>query len=207
MRAFIAISIPLQFRQALADQASGLGHHAREVRVVPLDNLHLTLAFLGEVPPHTVDSVRSGMEAAAVNHQPFDIGLGVGGTFPRRGEPRVAWVGVNGDLDAAQDLQSSITREMRQLNIRADDRPFSPHVTLARISRQTTPSARISIARRVEAFDLGALGHFTVAAISLRESDLTPGGAVYRHVLDVELGGVVAKAPSRSGRFRIFGDR
>ncbi len=207
MRAFITISIPPHFRQALADQASDLGHHARELRVAPADNLHLTLAFLGEVPPHTVDSVQSGMEAAAVGHYPFDIGFGGGGTFPRRGEPRVAWVGVTGDLEAAQNLQSSIAREMRQLHIRVAERPFSPHVTLARISRQATPSARIAIARRVEAFDLVELGHFTVSAISLMESDLVPSGAVYRHVLDVELGTAAAEAPSRSGRFRIFGDR
>ncbi len=207
MRAFIAILIPPKFRQALAEQATGLGHHAREARVVPPDNLHLTLAFLGEVPPHTVDSVRSGMDAAAVGHQPFNIGFGGGGTFPRRGEPRIAWIGVDGDLDAAQNLQVSIAREMRQVNIRVDDRPFSPHVTLARITRQATPSARIAIARRVEEFDLGALGQFTVSAISLMESDVMPDGAVYRHVLDVELGSVAAKEPGRSGRFRIFGDR
>ena len=55
-------------------------------------------------------------------------------------------------------------------------RPFSPHVTLARIGRQATPSTRMGVARRFEAARLGALGAHTVAAVSLFESDLSPAG-------------------------------
>ena len=207
MRTFVAITIPPEFREALAGQADRLGRHVRDLRWVPPENLHLTLAFLGEVPAHSVDSVKSGLDAAVQGHRPFNIGFGSGGTFPRRSEPRVAWVGVTGDLDEVKGLQASITREMRQLGLRVDDRPFSAHVTLARVNRQATPSARIAIAHRFEEMDLEQLGVFTVSAVILMESDLTADGAIYREVLEVELGGAYDSSGDRDRRFRLFRGR
>ena len=207
MRAFIAITIPLEFREALAAQADRLGHRLRDLRWVPPGNLHLTLAFLGEIPSHSVDSIKSGLDAVVQGCHPFNLGFGSGGTFPPRGEPRVAWVRITGDLDEAKALQAAIAREMRELGLRVDARPFSPHVTLARIRRQATPSARIAIAHHFEGLDLEHLGIFTVPAIALMESDLTPDGAVYREVLEVELGGAGDSSEPRDRRFRLFGHR
>ncbi|MBM4438664.1 MAG: RNA 2',3'-cyclic phosphodiesterase [Actinobacteria bacterium] len=204
MRAFVAVTIPATFREALAAQAETVGRQTRDVRWIAPGNVHLTLAFLGEVPAQNADSIRSGMAAAARQQPAFSVGFGSGGTFPRGGEPRIGWVSLTGDLEALRALQAAITREMRQLGIRVDDRPFSPHVTLARIGRQATPSARIALARRFEQIQLDHLGVFTIASIALMESDLTRAGAVYREVLSVDLGGVRSDAgPAR--RFRLFG--
>ncbi len=204
MRAFIAVTIPAELRAALAAEGAALARQARDIRPVPADSLHLTLAFLGETPAHMVDSLRSGMEAAAGRHRPFAIGFGGGGTFPRRGEARVAWAGITGQLDVIEALQASVTREMRELGLRVDNRPFSAHVTLARVNRRATPSARIAISRRAEGLELDRLGQFAVTAITLVESDLTPAGAVYRELLQVELGiSVQTEGPGR--RFGLFG--
>ncbi len=204
MRAFIAINIPAPYREALAQRAAELEQNARDLRWVNQQNMHLTLAFLGEVPAQNVDSIRSGMDVAAHGHSAFSLGFGGGGTFPRRGEPRVAWVGFTGDLDAARDLQADVSKAMRGLGLRVDQRPFSPHVTVARINRQATPSARIAIARRFEQLSLDDLGQFTVPAISLMESDLTDDGAIYRDIIQVELGGSGTRPPPAGRRFGFF---
>ena len=188
MRAFIAIAIPAEIRGVIAKQAALLSRQTRDIRWVPSENLHVTLAFLGEVPSQNADSIESGMEAAARKHGAFSIGFGGGGTFPRGGEPHLGVIDITGDLAAVRALQADITKEMRQLRMRVDDRPFSPHVTLARIGRQATPSARNAIAHRFGEFDLATQGVFTVDAIALMESDLVRTGAVYRQVLSVELG-------------------
>ena len=207
MRAFVAISYPQNLRIELARRARTLAGDVHDVRCMSAESLHLTLAFLGEVPAHSTDSIRSGLEAATRGPSPFVLGFGSGGTFPTGGEPRVAWVGVTGDLDGVRDLQAAITREMRGIGLRIGDRPFSPHVTLARIGRQATPSTRMGMARRFEAARLGALGAHTVAAVSLFESDLSPAGAVYREVLEVEFDTNAPPVEEAEGRFRLFNRR
>ncbi len=207
MRAFVAISYPPELRAELARRARSLVGNVRDVRCMSAESLHLTLAFLGEVPAHSTDSIRSGLEAATRGHSPFVLRFGSGGTFPTGGEPRVAWVGVTGDLDAVRDLQAAITREMQGIGLRMGARPFSPHVTLARIGRQATPSTRMGVARRFEAARLGALGAHTVSAVSLFESDLSPAGAVYREVLGVEFDTHAPPAEDAERRFRLFNRR
>lgn len=204
MRAFIAISYPPALRAELAECAREVVGQTRDVRCMPVDSLHLTLAFLGEVPAHGSDSIRSGMEAAVRGREPFTVSFGSGGTFPVGGEPRVAWVGIDGDLDAVQNLQSAVTREMRGLGLRLGARPFSPHVTLARIGRQAPPSARSGVAGRFEALRLAALGTHVVNSITLVESELSPVGAVYREVLSVDLDPDAPRSDPNKRRFRLF---
>ena len=207
MRAFVAISYPPELRVELANRARSLVGNVRDVRCMSAESLHLTLAFLGEVPAHSTDSIRSALEAATRGRSPFVLRFGSGGTFPTGGEPRVAWVGVTGDLDAVRDLQAAVTREMQGIGLRMGSRPFSPHVTLARIGRQATPSTRMGVARRFEAASLGALGAHTVGAVALFESDLSPAGAVYREVLDVEFDPDAPPAAEAERGFRLFNRR
>ncbi|MDE2990170.1 MAG: RNA 2',3'-cyclic phosphodiesterase [Chloroflexota bacterium] len=207
MRAFVAISYPQELRVELAKRARALVGNVRDVRCMSAESLHLTLAFLGEVPAHSTDSIRSGLEAATRGRSPFVLRFGGGGTFPTGGEPRVAWVGVTGDLDAVRDLQAAVTREMQGIGLRMGSRPFSPHVTLARIGRQATPSTRMGVARRFEAANLGALGTHTVGAVALFESDLSPAGAVYREVLEVDFDPDAPPAAETERGFRLFNRR
>jgi len=169
------------------------------------ENLHLTLAFLGDVPAQSTDSVRSGMQAAASGRHPFSIGFGGGGTFPANREPRVAWAGIRGETEALRDLQAAVLQAVRGLGLRVDRRPFSPHVTLARIGRMTAPTARRSISRGFQAMELDRLGLFTVSHISLMESDLTPAGAIHHEVFSVEFAPdeVATESPPRR-RFGLF---
>jgi 2'-5' RNA ligase len=204
MRAFIAISYPAELRAELVERALEVVGNARDVRCMAMDSLHLTLAFLGEVPAHASDSIRSGMEAAVRGKMPFTVSFGSGGTFPVGGEPRVAWVGLDGDLEALQNLQSAVTREMQGIGLRLGARPFSPHVTLARIGRQAPPSARNGVARRFESLSLAVLGTHLVNSISLVESELSSAGAVYREVLRVDLDSAAKPPASNEGRFRLF---
>lgn len=186
MGAFVAIRIPLDFREALAGEAASLVRFSRHTRPVAAGNLHLTLAFLGNVASQNTDSVRSAMEAAALGFQSLSLGFGAGGTFPTYGVPRVAWAGVTGDLEPLREVQRAISKAMRGIGVRIDQRPFSPHVTLARIGRQATPSERIALKHGLEALDLRHLGHFVTHGISFIESDLTVEGASRQELFEVE---------------------
>ena len=185
MRAFVAIAVPHGFRTALATEAAALGHHSRHVRTVDPENMHLTLAFLANLPDQGAESVRSGMEGVAIGRRSFSLGFEGGGAFPNAREPRVGWAGLSGELEALSDLQNSVIEATRDIGIRVDHRPFSPHITLLRIGRQTSPSARTAIGRACAALDLRRLGRFTVSGISLMESTLTDQGAIHNEVFEV----------------------
>ena len=75
MRAFVAIAVPHVFRTALATEAAALGRHSRHVRTVEPENMHLTLAFLANLPHQGEESVRSGMEGVASGRRSFSLGF------------------------------------------------------------------------------------------------------------------------------------
>ncbi len=205
MRAFVAVTIPKPYRDALAAEAASLSRASSHIHTVTPENLHLTLAFLGDVPAQSTDSVRSGMQAAARGRHPFSIGFSGGGTFPANREPRVAWAGISGETEALRDLQAAVLEAVRGLGLRVDQRPFSPHVTLARIGRMTAPSARRAISRGFEALELDRLGLFTVSHISLIESDLTPSGALHHEAFSVDFApDEFPEAPPPRRRFGLF---
>lgn len=202
MRAFVAIAVPHGFRTALAAEAAALSRHSRHVRAVESENMHLTLAFLANLPDQGAESVRSGMEGVASGRRSFSLGFEGGGAFPNIREPRVGWAGLSGELEALSDLQNSVIEAIRDIGLRVDRRPFSPHITLLRIGRQTSPSARTAIGRACAALDLSRLGRFSVSGISLMESTLTDQGAINNEVFEVGFS-EIGNTPRRR-RFGIF---
>lgn len=130
MRLFIAVNFDAETTgRILAVQerlrAMGRGNFSRP------ENLHLTLAFLGEVPPERVDGVRRAMERTAVC--PLKLTFDSTGRFPREGGD-VWWIGCAGNPGLAQ-LQAELSRQLSAEGFHLERRRFSPHITLARAVR------------------------------------------------------------------------
>jgi 2'-5' RNA ligase len=112
---------------------------------VPPENLHLTLVFLGWVIPDEVDPIRAELEDAAALASPFRAKLGPAGRFPDRGKARVVWFGFTSgaaELDAlAGRVRLAVVHRV------AEDRPFRPHVTVARAKQPVRiPSEALDVA-------------------------------------------------------------
>jgi RNA 2',3'-cyclic 3'-phosphodiesterase len=98
---------------------------------------HVTLAFLGEVADARAPLAAEALERAAVG-PPVKLRLAGGGQFGR-GRSTVLWVGVDGDgLDG---LALRVRHELRKAKISYDERPFRPHLTVARPGEQLDPAA------------------------------------------------------------------
>jgi 2'-5' RNA ligase len=98
-------------------------------RRTPADRWHITLGFLGEVPDERradVERALSGVPAAG----PITLRLAAGGRFGR-GRSTAVWAGVEGDLDALTDLHGAIRAALDADGLPYDDRPLTPHLTLA----------------------------------------------------------------------------
>lgn len=128
MRLFIAIL----FSQKIMDDLYGLEQELRRQSLrgsfPDKDNLHLTLAFLGETPPGRVEAVVQAMQASAGGS--FPITIPEFGKFLKRGDA-LYWCGMKA-TEPLICLQAKLMRELKAAGFAPDDKPFSPHITIAR---------------------------------------------------------------------------
>lgn len=126
MRLFIAIDLPVELKQALAKLRCELP----AARWVPAAQIHLTLAFLGEV--EEASAGRLNAELARIQLPPFTLSLTGLGCFPHRQRPRVLWVGLAPDAQLA-NLVAAVQSAIRACGLPMEERPFSAHITLGRL--------------------------------------------------------------------------
>jgi 2'-5' RNA ligase len=184
VRLFIAVPLP----QELTDRAAALLPPALPAlkRVRP-ELMHITLAFLGWTPDEHLDAVVEAARAAATGHGAFDLAFAGAGRFPASGRPRVVWLGVGEGSDPLGRLAASVTAELRGRQLTFDDRPFAPHLTLARVRADASgPEAR-TVAAALDGIAVPQLGT-RVDRIAVVESVLSPKGPRYTARADVPLG-------------------
>lgn len=191
IRAFIAIELSEEIRQKLGELEKTIQAHTGEaarkaVRWVPANNMHLTLKFLGDVSIGNVEALAGMLRNEAARHASFDLTVGSLGAFPNLHRPRVIWVGVKAPSKLAA-LQKAIEAETRQLGYPTEDRPFSPHLTLGRITQNARPEEVTQVARVVEELQVGELGQVHVNRLDLFRSDLHPSGSIYTSLYNFQL--------------------
>jgi 2'-5' RNA ligase len=188
VRAFIAIDLSSQIHKRLDTVAGELKQRLEGVpiRWVPVENVHLTLKFLGDVSLTNLEILKKILRSEASSHLPFEISIGQLGAFPTKRRPRVIWVGVEAPQEL-MDLQRAIESETTRLGYARDRREFSPHLTLGRISRNANSADLRQISQVLKNYEVGFLGATRVKEVHLFRSDLQPGGAVYTSLLHVPL--------------------
>lgn len=137
VRVFIALAPPDHAKEELARElrpAYGTHPHLRWNRI---EDWHITLAFLGELPVATVPLLRPPLAALAAGSRPPSLALRGSGEF----DDRVLWSGVDGDLDALHTLAAEVRTTVKDCGVVLEERPFRPHLTLARARRGDRSSA------------------------------------------------------------------
>lgn len=137
-RLFVGVPLPDDAASAVAAivdevRGAGLPAGARDVRWVRLDGLHLTLRFLGPTPETLVGATADAVAAAAAAADgPIRLELTGAGSFPRAARPRALWIGIGGDTESLARLAAQTEVALVAAGWSRDDRPFHPHLTLAR---------------------------------------------------------------------------
>ena len=174
MRLFVALEIPSEIRENLAALIREMRAIAAKEKWVRAENLHITLKFIGEVAPEKVNPIR---QALALVHSDSPVRLDFRGLgfFPNEKHPRVFWAGMEASPNL-QKLAADIEMATEKLGVPREQRPFSPHLTLARLETRKLPpnlqaAVRENIAREFGAFETGQF--------HLIESKLKPSGAEY----------------------------
>jgi 2'-5' RNA ligase len=181
MRLFCALDLPRDVTRALGDVQRSLGPAAR-IQWSPVDNLHLTTKFIGEWPGERLEELRRALEPLAAR-EPIPIRVRGLGWFPNPHHPRVFWAGVQAPA-ALAELARATDAALCAIGVAAETRPFSPHLTLARIK---TPVPLAELQRRIAALESVEFGGFTADVFYLYRSDRGPAGSVYTKLAEFPL--------------------
>jgi 2'-5' RNA ligase len=179
VRLFVALEIPSTVRERFATLINQLRaleskSSAKKPRWVRLENLHVTLKFIGHIDPALLDPIRATL-AKLCSDGPVDLRFRGLGFFPNAKRPRVLWAGTAASPNLsslARDIDSSLAK----LGIPAEERAFTPHLTLARCEPSAISAAMAGVVERDSACDFGGL---RTTQFHLVESKLKASGAEY----------------------------
>lgn len=177
-RTFIAVELGDAARASLARTIGALAPGLPDVRFVKPESLHLTLAFLGDLEEELLMEAMAATAAAAETGQPFELVIEGLGMFGPQHAPRVIWAGVQGNLRALVAVQARLAEALEAKGFAREERPFAPHLTLARLKRPLPPEQLTWLRARVAG--PGRSGApVAVAQLSVMESVRRPSGAEY----------------------------
>ena len=131
MRLFVAVEFPAEILSALTALQQEIRARVARGRFKRSENFHLTLKFLGETRPQTVDKLVERLSEAAKLQEAFSLRLGKLGVFGGRPPIRVIWQGLDGDLSKLYALQQAVEKECSGIGFPPEKRSYSPHITLA----------------------------------------------------------------------------
>ena len=153
------------------------------LKLVKLEQVHLTLKFLGDTEEALVPKLVDAMRRSVAGVAPFTVRIVGTGAFPNLRRMRVLWVGMEGGQPLV-DIARRLEAETEPLGYPREGRDFSPHVTLARVKG----GGNLDRARQVlEAHAKDAYGEFAIDRVRLKKSVLTPQGPIYSTVEEVPL--------------------
>ena len=187
LRAFIAVEIPPELRQTVCRMTSDLRNETESlIRWVAVENMHLTLKFLGDVSPTNVDLLTQMLAAQADLFHCFDVHITGLGSFPNMKRPRVIYVGIQAPA-VLEALQRGLESASRRLGYESEARGFAPHLTIGRVKQNVTATEQQKIRRALEATTIDSVGTARVDSVHLYRSDLKPSGSVYTRLFSAPL--------------------
>ena len=183
-------------QQFLAEIIRQLSQVLPEVRWVDPNGIHLTLAFLGELDDEHLGEAFHAAEEAAQKAIPFEYRIKGLGTFGSQQQPRVIWIGVeelpSGKIQGSplHYIHGLLSKALELRGFELEKRPFSPHLTLARIKQSLSLDARQRLQRLLHS-GLAAKSSaiFPARSLCVMKSELSRSGAKYTLLKAYPLGG------------------
>ena len=177
IRSFLALELPADIKNMISVVSEDGRKTALNVRWVHVTNIHLTVVFMGMVPEEQIGPVGEVAERVCRGYPPFNIQVKGTGLFASRRNPRVFWVGLEGDIDRMSYFRNDLQKNLKPFGIKEEKRPFRPHLTIGRFRKGRNPGTGLD--------DLLSKYHDLTSSecylneLVLFKSDLKPDGAVY----------------------------
>ena len=190
VRSFISIPVSKEGIEVLERAVKRLDSEiGGQVRWVRPRGIHLTLKFMGDIPASTLERVLEALPEVTSAFTPFEISMSGLGVFPNSRRPRVLWAGLDGDLTTLSALQIAVDQAVGKLGLPKEERPFSPHLTLGRVRRDTNEEQSRKIGYLMSNTVLRAVPPWPVERVDLMRTELDPTGSRHYLVGSTEIGG------------------
>jgi RNA 2',3'-cyclic 3'-phosphodiesterase len=179
MRLFIAVemnrAVEESAREVIGDLRDRVTHLAPRARITwsAPERLHITVRFIGDADESKAQAIRSAL-GPTIDAPVFDLTVEGVGAFPPKGPPRVFWAGLTDGRNGLLEVERAVSQRLETL-VPAEDRPYAPHLTLARVKEP----AGLSRTTLFESLTTRQFGRVHVDAITLFESRLSSKGATH----------------------------
>jgi 2'-5' RNA ligase len=174
VRLFVALDVPEGVCRAIGDLIGKLERECRGARWARVDGMHVTLKFIGHVPPEKAQRIKEELRGIR-SGTAVEMSFRQAGFFPSAQRPRVFWVGIQASPNLAE-MAETIEERLEPLGIPRERRPFRPHLTLARFRSEEGLARLRETLEKLSPLELGA---GRAEQFYLYESQLKPGGAQY----------------------------
>lgn len=182
VRCFVAVELPGDLKvmlDSLQERLKSSGCSC--ARWVRPEGIHLTLKFLGDIPLNRTAEVTGAIEESVRGIAPMNLKIAGLGVFPNPRAVRVAWVGIGGEVDKLRVLQSKVDAGLDRIGFAAEERLFTPHLTIARVNKYVSTEERGRFGRIITGADFPPFT-FQVSSVSLMQSRLEKKGAIYSRI-------------------------
>jgi 2'-5' RNA ligase len=179
-RTFLAVELDPAVVQAATALQAVLAKSAAGVRWASPTTFHVTLQFLGEVDDRELHTVCRTAEVVCRRLPPFPLSLRGVGAFPNLRRPKTVWAGVSDGAVELQRLFAALEDELLSVGgYRRENRPYTPHLTLGRV---TTDDDSVGLASALSKFEAWAGGTTAVGEVVVFTSQLRRDGPEYTAV-------------------------
>ena len=177
IRSFLAFELPEEIKAILSRVFDEMRGYPLDIRWVKIDNIHLTVIFLGNISTeHSVD-IGTIARDVCYDFEPFSISLKGTGIFGSKRNPRVLWIGLEGDIKRMSNFKDALLKSLKPFGIKEEKRKFNPHLTLGRFRKGAKSSVNLDELLQKHK-DLTS-PVCSLCDLVLFKSDLKPGGAIY----------------------------
>ncbi|GCF08619.1 RNA 2',3'-cyclic phosphodiesterase [Dictyobacter arantiisoli] len=177
-RTFIALNMNKAMQSHLSGVIQQVATVLPELRCVDASNIHLTLAFLGELDDEQLAAAAAATQEAAQQATSFTYRLTGLGIFGSPRQPRVLWMGLQEPTGSLTRLHASLSHSLIQRGFSVDSRPFSPHLTLARGKAPLNPEAQSALQKLLSG-TAPSRQSYPATYLHVMKSQFTPAGVKY----------------------------
>lgn len=176
LRLFVAVEVDEEVRKNLAEFQALLKEAGSDVRWVDVQNIHITLKFLGYVEEVNLPRVKEIIKKAVTGVGPFGVRFEGVGAFPRLERPRVVFVAMEDPAEGLSKINSQLEEGFVELGIEKEGRDYEPHLTIGRVKSSRNLEPLVKLLRH---YTKQAFGQERVSRVVLMQSELSPEGPTY----------------------------
>ncbi len=183
IRSFVAVECHDGYLHSRFEEAHGrLNATGASIKLVEIENIHITLKFLGDIEDHQVEKVSRVIRN--ITFKPFEFTVEGVGVFPNLKRPKTIWAGISSGVSELANLFNVVNGGLAKLGFEKDRRSFHPHLTIARVRGGQNRDRLVDALLGLEEMEFGKV---KVDRIYLKKSVLTSRGPIYSTIVESTL--------------------